>query len=163
MGIFTKSTKTRLEELENSKEDLEVKIANEKLAKPRISPEFVTFWLHKFRKLDINRLDHRKWLINVFVNTIYLYDDKMVITFNYKNDTRNITLDDVKWATKKIIPARIWIALVHHTKAVDVCRRLLQSCLPLVDDGQAKPGRLRIWENVTATVLPAVAAPECWS
>ena len=101
MGILTKSTKSRLEELEVSKEDLEIKIANEKIAKPRISAEFVTFWLHKFRKLDINRQDHRKWLINVFVNAIYLYDDNMIITFNYKDGTKTITLDDVKRAIKK--------------------------------------------------------------
>ena len=101
MGILTKSTKSRLEELESSKEDLEIKIANEKIAKPRISAEFVTFWLHKFRKLDISRQDHRKWLINVFVNAIYLYDDKMVITFNYKDGTVTITLDDVRRAIKK--------------------------------------------------------------
>lgn len=52
-------------------------------------------------KLDINRQDHRKWLINVFVNAIYLYDDKMVITFNYKDGTKTITPDDVKRAIKK--------------------------------------------------------------
>lgn len=32
-GIFTKSTKGRLEELEAAKEELEIKIANEKIAK----------------------------------------------------------------------------------------------------------------------------------
>ena len=73
-GILTKSTESRLEELESSKEDLEIKSAKEKLTKLRISPEFAAFWLHKFHKLDINRQDHRKWLINVFVNAIYLYD-----------------------------------------------------------------------------------------
>ena len=78
--------------------------SNEKISKPRISPEFVTFWLHKFRKLDINRLDHRKWLIQVFVNAIYLYDDKMIITFNYKDGTATITLDDVKRAIQKDNP-----------------------------------------------------------
>ena len=99
-GILTKSTKTRLEELEATKEDLEIKIANEKIAKPRISPEFVTFWLHKFRKLDVRQQSHRKMLIDAFVNAIYLYDDKMVITFNYKDGTRTITLNDVKEAVK---------------------------------------------------------------
>ena len=99
-GILTKSTKTRLEELEATKEDLEIKIANEKIAKPRISPEFVTFWLHKFRKLDVRQQSHRKMLIDAFVNAIYLYDDKMVITFNYKDGTRAITLNDVKEAVK---------------------------------------------------------------
>ena len=100
-GILTKSTKTRLEELEATKEDLEIKIANEKIAKPRISLEFVTFWLHKFRKLDVRQQSHRKMLIDAFVNAIYLYDDKMVITFNYKDGTRTIALDDVKKAVKK--------------------------------------------------------------
>ena len=99
-GILTKSTKTRLEELEATKEDLEIKIANEKIAKPRISPEFVTFWLHKFRKLDVRQQSHRKMLIDAFVNAIYLYDDKLVLTFNYKDGTRTVTLDDVKEAVK---------------------------------------------------------------
>ena len=99
-GILTKSTKTRLEELEAAKEDLEIKIANEKIAKPRISPEFVTFWLHKFRKLDVRQQSHRKMLIDAFVNAIYLYDDKLVLTFNYKDGTKTITLDDVKEAAK---------------------------------------------------------------
>ena len=99
-GILTKSTKSRLEELEAAKEDLEIKIANEKIAKPRISPEFVTFWLHKFRKLDVRQQSHRKMLIDAFVNAIYLYDDKLVLTFNYKDGTRTITLDDVKEAVK---------------------------------------------------------------
>ena len=31
---------------------------------------------------------------------IYLYDDKLVLTFNYKDGTRTITLDDVKEAVK---------------------------------------------------------------
>ena len=99
-GILTKSTKTRLEELEAAKEDLEIKIANEKIVRPRISPEFVTFWLHKFRKLDVRQQPHRKMLIDAFVNAIYLYDDKLVLTFNYKDGTRTITLDDVKEAVK---------------------------------------------------------------
>ena len=39
-------------------------------------------------------------LIDAFVNAIYLYDDKLVITFNYKDGTRTIALDDVKEAVK---------------------------------------------------------------
>ena len=39
-------------------------------------------------------------LIDAFVNAIYLYDDKLVLSFNYKDGTRTITLDDVKEAVK---------------------------------------------------------------
>ena len=31
-----------------------------------------------------------------FINTVYLYDDKMIITFNYKDDSKVVTLNDVK-------------------------------------------------------------------
>ena len=97
-GILTKSTKGRLEELEATKEELETKIACEKLAKPKVSAEFMTFWLHRFRKLDVQQKSHRKMLIDTFINAIFLYDDKMVITFNYKDGTDTITFDDLKTA-----------------------------------------------------------------
>ncbi|MGN0741607.1 MAG: hypothetical protein ACI4L8_03085, partial [Candidatus Fimadaptatus sp.] len=40
--------------------------------------------------------DHRKMLIDAFINTIYLYDDRIVITFNYKEGTKTVSFDDVK-------------------------------------------------------------------
>ena len=94
-GILTQSTKSRLEELEARKEDLEIKIANEKLAKPKVSAEFVTFWLQRFRKLDMTRKEHRQVLIDTFVNAVFLYDDKLVLTTNYKDGTKTITFDEV--------------------------------------------------------------------
>ena len=42
--------------------------------------------------------DHRKMLIDTFVNAIYLYDDKIVLTFNYHDGTKTITFDDVSSA-----------------------------------------------------------------
>ena len=95
-GILTPSTKTRLEELESSKEDLEVRIASENLIRPKVDAQFVTFWLHRFRKLDVRQQAHRKMLIDTFINAIYLYDDKIIITFNYKDGTKTITFDEIK-------------------------------------------------------------------
>ena len=95
-GILTKSTKQRLDALEAEKEELETKIACEKLAKPKISAEFMSFWLRRFQKLDVRQEAHRKMLIDTFVNAIYLYDDKMVITYNYKDGTDSITFGDVQ-------------------------------------------------------------------
>ena len=83
-------------ELEAAKEELENRISLEKLEKPQISEEFMRFWLHRFRKLDMAKKEHRQMLIDVFINAIFLYDDKMLITFNYKEGTKPITFDDVK-------------------------------------------------------------------
>ena len=97
-GIFTKSTKNRLEELEAAKEELEVKIANEKLAKPKLTEEQILFYLLKFRVLDMSKQSHRQRLIDTFINRIYLYDDKLVITFNHKDGAQTITLNDIETA-----------------------------------------------------------------
>lgn len=95
-GILTRSTKERLEEQEARRDDLEAKLACEKLAKPKVSAEFMIFWLHRFRKLDVRRKEHRKMLIDTFINAIFLYDDKLVITFNYKEGTKTITFEDLQ-------------------------------------------------------------------
>ena len=44
-GILTSSTKERLEQLEETKRELEARIAEEKLAKPKVTEEFIRFWL----------------------------------------------------------------------------------------------------------------------
>lgn len=58
----------------------------------------MTFWLHRFRKLDVRQQSHRKMLIDTFINAIFLYDDKMVITFNYKEGTKAITFAELQEA-----------------------------------------------------------------
>ncbi len=100
-GMFSETLMHRMETLEETKKTLINQIAEEKLAKPKIPAEFLTFWLHSFRDLDINIEEHRQRLIDIFVNAIYVYDDKILLTFNFKDGTKTITLDDVKTATAK--------------------------------------------------------------
>ena len=90
-GILTSSTKERLETLETQKKELEAKIAEERLAKPKLSEDCVRFWLTRFRKLDLSQKEQRQALIDTFINAIYLYDDKMLITFNYKEGTETVS------------------------------------------------------------------------
>ena len=94
MGILTSSTKERLEQLEETKRELEVRIAEEKLAKPKVTEEFIRFWLLRFRKLDMSLKDQRQALVDTFINAIYLYDDKVLITFNYKEGTQTVTFGE---------------------------------------------------------------------
>src|SRR5699024_5108349 len=100
-GILTSSTKERLEALEAQKKDLEAKIAEEKLAKPVMKEEFVRFWLLHFRKLDLSQKEQRQALIDTFINAIYLYDDKVLITFNYKEGTETISFGEATEAATK--------------------------------------------------------------
>ena len=51
-------------------------------------------WLLRFRKLDMSLKDQRQALVDTFINAIYLYDDKVLITFNYKEGTQTVTFGE---------------------------------------------------------------------
>ena len=99
-GIITPSTKQRLEELEQQKGELSVQIMKEEMSKPVLTREQILFWFHRLRKLNIEKLEHRRKLIDIFINAIYLDDDKMVITFNFKDGSKTITFAEIEAAEK---------------------------------------------------------------
>jgi len=94
-GILTPSTKQRMDELEQTKSKLEVSILQEEIQKPMLTREQVLFWVSRFRDSDITDKAQRQRLIDSFVNAVYLYDDKMVLTFNYKDGSKTITFDEI--------------------------------------------------------------------
>ena len=48
--------------------------------------------------MDVTQKSHRKMLIDTFVNAIFLYDDKVVITFNFREGSKTITFSDLQQA-----------------------------------------------------------------
>ena len=100
MGTLTSSTKERLEALEDQRKELQARIAEERLAKPKMKEEFVRFWLLRFRKLDMTQPEQRQVLVDTFINAIYLYDDKVLITFNYKEGTETVAFGEAVKAEK---------------------------------------------------------------
>ena len=58
-------------------------------------------WLLRFRKLDMRLKDQRQALVDTFINAIYLYDDKALITFNYKEGTQTVTFGEAAKAASK--------------------------------------------------------------
>ena len=96
MGIVNESTKKRLDELEMRRNELRIDIGREELASPTLSPEDVRDFIVKFRSLNLSKLEHKRRLIYTFVNRIYLYNDRYIITFNYSPDTDEIPLSEVE-------------------------------------------------------------------
>ena len=94
-GIITPSTKQRMEDLEHQKSELSVQIIKEEMQKPLLTKEQIVFWLYRFRKLDTKKLEHRRRLIDSFVNSIYLFDDRLEFNMNYKDGTKVITFGEV--------------------------------------------------------------------
>ena len=99
-GIFTRSTKERLDELKALRDELENKIAVEKLAKPRIAEKQLRFFLKKFRRMDVANQTQRKMLIDTFVNAFFLYDDKVVLTYNFHEGAETISFEELQKVTE---------------------------------------------------------------
>ena len=95
MGIITPSTKQRLAGLEEQKNQLEQQIILEQIKNPVFSREQIAFFINQYRKTDIHDEAQRQRLIDCFVNAVFVYDDKIVLTFNYKDGAKTIVLDDV--------------------------------------------------------------------
>lgn len=92
-GIITSTTKKRLAELETLKTDLEVKIAKEEIQSQILTREQVEFWLKNMEKLNLANADNRQRIINTFINSIYVHDDKFVVNFNCREESEVIPRD----------------------------------------------------------------------
>lgn len=95
-GIFNASTKRRLDELEATKEKLELSIIKEEMKKPQFTREQIQFYILQFRKVDTNTLEGRRRLIDGFVNSVVVYDDYILVTFNYKEGAERITFEQIE-------------------------------------------------------------------
>lgn len=100
MGIITPSTKERLNDLETQKSELTVQIMKEEMSVPSLTKEQILFFLTKFRELNPKLLDHRRRLIDSFVNAVYLYDDRLTILFNCKDGNKTYTFAEIETAQK---------------------------------------------------------------
>ena len=93
-GVLNEFTKTRLDELMERKSQLETAILQEKITQPTMTKEQIHFWIDGFKKLDANIYENRKRIIDIFVNAVYVYDNELKITFNYKDGVKHLNLQE---------------------------------------------------------------------
>ena len=96
MGVLTASTKERLEKLEMQREELKLSILQAQMARPRYTKEQVVSWISRFKYGNVDDPQYQKQIIDTFINSIYVFDDKLVFTYNFKGGTETITLKDVE-------------------------------------------------------------------
>ena len=91
-GILTKSTKARLEELEAQKEKLELDIMKEQLHDETLTRDQVVLWLKTLKTLDLTNDDNKRILVDTFINSIIVYDNKLAVSFNFRDGAGDIPL-----------------------------------------------------------------------
>lgn len=101
-GIFTETTKDRLEELEVEKRTIEGRITKEEMKKPLLTKERIIFWLESFKNGDVNDIEYQTRIIDALVNSVFVYDKPdgsrtITCTFNITgSNTLSITSSDIE-------------------------------------------------------------------
>ena len=81
--------------------NIEVEIAKEQIIRPIIPREHIEAWIMNFAKTDLKSQEQKQRLIDIFVNSVHVYDDKIVVIFNYKDGEKYIRIDKLKTNKKK--------------------------------------------------------------
>lgn len=98
MGILTASTKDRLEQLEAQREDLKLSILQAGMQQPRYTKEQIVDWISRFKFGNADDPAYQRQIIDTFVNSIFVYDGKLVFTYNFKDGTETLTTEDIEAA-----------------------------------------------------------------
>jgi len=96
-GLANASIKQRLNDLEA---DVEIALAQEKIENPLLTKEESVFWISRFNDGDIDDPAYREDMVDIFVNSILLFEDKIVITFNWKDGTKTVTFAELEVADR---------------------------------------------------------------
>lgn len=87
-GVLSAALTTKLQELEENKAALESEMRREQFIQTiHLTSGDVAKFIDQFAKGDKNNPTYRKKLVDIFVNSVYVYDDRMVITYNYSDKT----------------------------------------------------------------------------
>ncbi len=97
-GIITASTKERLEQLETQRQELKLSILQVQMTKPRYTKEQIVSWINRFKYGNVDDPQYQKQIIDTFINSIYVFDDKIVFTYNFQDGTEPITLAEIEAA-----------------------------------------------------------------
>lgn len=97
-GVLTPSTNERLDQLEARRSDLNVSIMQAELTRPKYTKLQIVEWISQFKHGDPNDLNYQKQIIDIFLNSIYVYDDRYVFTYNFHGGTEAIPREAVEEA-----------------------------------------------------------------
>jgi site-specific DNA recombinase len=98
-GLITDSLKSHLMELEAERVSLEAGIAKEKLETPELERDAVVWFLERFRDGDQSDVGWRIFIVETFLQAVYLYDDgRLLMHLNFGGKKNTVSLKLVEKA-----------------------------------------------------------------
>ena len=95
-GIWNSSTSIRLKSLEDSAEALRHSIAEMEFSRAQLlDRDRILYFLSRMAKYDRNNVNRQRQLISTFINSVFVYDDKLKIVINAVENETTLTLADL--------------------------------------------------------------------
>ena len=85
----------QIEKRQLEKAELEAQLAKEKIQTPLLKYDGIKFFFERFTKGDVNDINYRRALVDIFINRIYLCDDHMKIYYNAQDGQINIPISEL--------------------------------------------------------------------
>ncbi len=82
-GVITSSTKDRLSELEEKQESIKAELADLEINNKKITRSELQSFFRDLKSMDIKDYSAKRTLIDTFLNKILLWDDKIIIIYNF--------------------------------------------------------------------------------
>ena len=92
-----------MRQLEAEREDLKIEIEKEKIARPVIRREQVVYFLERFKGGNVDDKEYQRQIIDMFVNKVLLYDDKIIITYNFSGENNEVAAEIVEEAAEEAV------------------------------------------------------------
>ena len=73
-------------------------IAQIELERPIYTKDSIVQWINQFKGGDMDDVEYQKQIIDIFLNALYVYDDKLVFVYNFKGGTQTVSLAEVEAA-----------------------------------------------------------------
>lgn len=84
----------KIERIGAAKADMEIDVAKLRvLSEVRYKQEDIEAWIKSMCRGDLMSIDFRRQLIDVFINSVYLFDDRVAIVYNVKNGKQISAID----------------------------------------------------------------------
>jgi len=100
-GIITPTMKETLLKLEQDKEEQEINVAKARMERPILTKEQIKFWLCKHRPIDVADTGQKQRLIDIYLLSVHVYDDKMLICLKYTDGEICVTKEEIDAALSK--------------------------------------------------------------
>ncbi len=95
-GLITETTKECMEDLTQQRSSLKRSIARLQMECRQYTEEEIGKWIGRYRDGSIYASEYRKELIDTFVNSVHIYDEKLILTYNYKPGSRTRGFQEIE-------------------------------------------------------------------